>query len=266
MDPSGLFDHLAPANGGGSEPASGASSPGKAERKAARAAKKAAKRARAQAGASDEADSDAPQASTSAAPAAAAASSSEAAPSRKRSRLGANPITQETVPVLADEFTASASRALAPSEPAGGAGQTVGSAPGVDDEAARAAASEVAGGVIGQSVSGPSSGGAAGAMEIRHSVRHQVALPPGYPYVPLSHHVPPEKPARKWPFTLDPFQRTAISSIERGESVLVSAHTSAGKTVVAEYAIAQCLRDGQRVVYTSPIKVRAPVRRRLALR
>ena len=39
-----------------------------------------------------------------------------------------------------------------------------------------------------------------------------------------------------------------------GESVLVSAHTSAGKTVVAEYAIAMALRDSQRVVYTSPIK------------
>jgi ATP-dependent RNA helicase DOB1 len=34
----------------------------------------------------------------------------------------------------------------------------------------------------------------------------------------------------------------------------VSAHTSAGKTVVALYAIAMCLRDGQRVIYTSPIK------------
>lgn len=34
----------------------------------------------------------------------------------------------------------------------------------------------------------------------------------------------------------------------------VSAHTSAGKTVVAEYAIAMALRDQQRVVYTSPIK------------
>jgi ATP-dependent RNA helicase DOB1 len=35
----------------------------------------------------------------------------------------------------------------------------------------------------------------------------------------------------------------------------VSAHTSAGKTVVAEYAIAQSLRNKQRVIYTSPIKV-----------
>ena len=50
------------------------------------------------------------------------------------------------------------------------------------------------------------------------------------------------------------FQDTAISCIDRGESVLVSAHTSAGKTVVAEYAIAQSLRNKQRVIYTSPIK------------
>jgi ATP-dependent RNA helicase DOB1 len=34
----------------------------------------------------------------------------------------------------------------------------------------------------------------------------------------------------------------------------VSAHTSAGKTVVAEYAIAMSLRDKQRVIYTTPIK------------
>lgn len=37
-------------------------------------------------------------------------------------------------------------------------------------------------------------------------------------------------------------------------SVQVSAHTSAGKTVVALYAIAMSLRDNQRVIYTSPIK------------
>ncbi len=87
-----------------------------------------------------------------------------------------------------------------------------------------------------------------GAVVLSHQVRHQVALPPDYPYVPISEHKPPETPARTWPFTLDPFQQ------ERGESVLVSAHTSAGKTVVAEYAIAQCLKNNQRVIYTSPIK------------
>ncbi|KAI7906728.1 rRNA-processing arch domain-containing protein [Cokeromyces recurvatus] len=91
-------------------------------------------------------------------------------------------------------------------------------------------------------------------LVLSHAVRHQVAVPPNYPYVPISQHRPPAEPARVYPFTLDPFQRVAVSSIERNESVLVAAHTSAGKTVVAEYAIAQCLKNKQRVIYTSPIK------------
>lgn len=93
-----------------------------------------------------------------------------------------------------------------------------------------------------------------GALVLQHNIQHQVSLPPDYDYVPISQHVPPEKPAREWPFELDPFQKVSIASIEREESVLVSAHTSAGKTVVAEYAIAQCLKKNQRVIYTSPIK------------
>ena len=92
------------------------------------------------------------------------------------------------------------------------------------------------------------------AVVLSHQVRHQVALPPDYQYIPISEHKAPENPARTWPFTLDPFQKVSIASIERGESVLVSAHTSAGKTVVAEYAIAQSLNNNQRVIYTSPIK------------
>jgi hypothetical protein len=92
------------------------------------------------------------------------------------------------------------------------------------------------------------------AVVLSHQVRHQVSLPPNYDYIPLSKHVSPEKPAKVYPFKLDPFQDVSVKSIERNESVLVSAHTSAGKTVVAEYAIAQCLQNNQRVIYTSPIK------------
>lgn len=44
--------------------------------------------------------------------------------------------------------------------------------------------------------------------------------------------------AHAYPFELDAFQKQAIYHLERGESVFVAAHTSAGKTVVAEYAIA----------------------------
>lgn len=93
-----------------------------------------------------------------------------------------------------------------------------------------------------------------GAVVLSHQVRHQVVLPPDYDYIPINEHKPPADPARTWPFTLDPFQQVSIASIQRNESVLVSAHTSAGKTVVAEYAIAQCLKNNQRVIYTSPIK------------
>lgn len=62
------------------------------------------------------------------------------------------------------------------------------------------------------------------------------------------------EPAKIYPFKLDTFQQEAVNYIERGESVLVAAHTSAGKTAVAEYAIAKSLKNGQRVIYTSPIK------------
>jgi ATP-dependent RNA helicase DOB1 len=62
------------------------------------------------------------------------------------------------------------------------------------------------------------------------------------------------EPSKTYPFTLDPFQQEAVRCIQRDQSVLVSAHTSAGKTAVAEYAIATALKHKQRVVYTSPIK------------
>ncbi|VDL92236.1 unnamed protein product [Schistocephalus solidus] len=59
---------------------------------------------------------------------------------------------------------------------------------------------------------------------------------------------------RSFSFTLDSFQQQAITCIDNNQSVMVSAHTSAGKTVVAEYAIAMALREKQRVIYTTPIK------------
>ena len=56
------------------------------------------------------------------------------------------------------------------------------------------------------------------------------------------------EPAKKYPYTLDTFQRRAIECLEKRESGLVSAHTSAGKTTVAEYAIAMAMRDNQRII------------------
>ena len=61
-------------------------------------------------------------------------------------------------------------------------------------------------------------------------------------------------PAISYPFELDAFQKRAVLHLERREDVFVSAHTSSGKTVVAEYAIALALRQRARAVYTSPVK------------
>lgn len=58
----------------------------------------------------------------------------------------------------------------------------------------------------------------------------------------------------QYPFKLDPFQQHAVKCLEQRESILVAAHTSAGKTVVAEYAIALSARHMTKVIYTSPIK------------
>ncbi|XP_051134448.1 DExH-box ATP-dependent RNA helicase DExH11 isoform X2 [Andrographis paniculata] len=60
--------------------------------------------------------------------------------------------------------------------------------------------------------------------------------------------------ALSFPFELDPFQKEAIFYLERGDSVFVAAHTSAGKTVVAEYAFALASKHCTRAVYTAPIK------------
>ncbi|KAG9509280.1 Helicase SKI2W, partial [Fragariocoptes setiger] len=70
-------------------------------------------------------------------------------------------------------------------------------------------------------------------------------------------HEPDEEiinPAKVYPFKLDPFQKQAIIHMEKYCNVFVAAHTSAGKTVVAEYAIAMARRSMTKVVYTSPIK------------
>ncbi|RKF75046.1 putative ATP-dependent RNA helicase [Golovinomyces cichoracearum] len=60
--------------------------------------------------------------------------------------------------------------------------------------------------------------------------------------------------AKEWPFELDTFQKEAVYRLESGDSVFVAAHTSAGKTVVAEYAIALATKHMTKAIYTSPIK------------
>jgi superfamily II RNA helicase len=58
----------------------------------------------------------------------------------------------------------------------------------------------------------------------------------------------------RYPFPLDDFQIEAIGAIAAGRSVIVSAPTGAGKTLVAEFAIQAALEDGRRIAYTTPLK------------
>ena len=63
-----------------------------------------------------------------------------------------------------------------------------------------------------------------------------------------------KNPPITFPFELDEFQKRSILRLENHQNVLVCAHTSSGKTVVAEYGIALGKRNSKRVLYTSPIK------------
>src|SRR3989344_5093513 len=53
---------------------------------------------------------------------------------------------------------------------------------------------------------------------------------------------------------LDKFQEDAIKNIEHNKSVVVSAPTGSGKTLIADYIIDRDFNKGIRVIYTAPIK------------
>ena len=72
--------------------------------------------------------------------------------------------------------------------------------------------------------------------------------------IPISQYEKIQNLAIKYPFELDDFQKRGIIRVENHENVLICAHTSSGKTLVAEYAIAKTKQLKKRIIYTSPIK------------
>lgn len=65
---------------------------------------------------------------------------------------------------------------------------------------------------------------------------------------------PPEAPPAYRGYILDPFQRKALAAIVAERSVLVSAPTGTGKTLIADYLVERAAAAGRRVIYTAPIK------------
>jgi superfamily II RNA helicase len=61
-------------------------------------------------------------------------------------------------------------------------------------------------------------------------------------------------PVHQFPYRLDDFQSNGCYAIQNDNNVLITAHTAAGKTTIAEYAIALSIFLGKKVLYTSPIK------------
>jgi len=65
---------------------------------------------------------------------------------------------------------------------------------------------------------------------------------------------PPSRFLEAQPFVPDQFQIDAVEAFEEGVSVVVTAPTGSGKTLVAEAAIDRTIGRGQRAFYTTPIK------------
>ena len=61
-------------------------------------------------------------------------------------------------------------------------------------------------------------------------------------------------PTTIFPFPLDKFQLEKINALDQGYSVVVSAPTGSGKTLIGEYAIYKALAHCHKVFYTTPLK------------
>lgn len=55
-------------------------------------------------------------------------------------------------------------------------------------------------------------------------------------------------------FEPDEFQKQAFYLVKNHHSIFVAAHTSSGKTLIADYAVSLSIKSNSRCIYTSPIK------------
>ena len=55
-------------------------------------------------------------------------------------------------------------------------------------------------------------------------------------------------------YTLDRYQSEAVEAFKQGQSVIVTAPTGSGKTLIAQYGIDDTLKKGKKIIYLSPLK------------
>ena len=55
-------------------------------------------------------------------------------------------------------------------------------------------------------------------------------------------------------FNISEFQRTSIEAIKNGNHSLITAPTGSGKTYPSEVSMIDFVKNGRKVIYTSPIK------------
>ena len=58
----------------------------------------------------------------------------------------------------------------------------------------------------------------------------------------------------EYSFKLSDFQKHAIDGFKNNKNVFISAPTGSGKTLPAEYAIMDMVKNGKKTIYASPIK------------
>src|SRR5204862_6035872 len=91
-------------------------------------------------------------------------------------------------------------------------------------------------------------------LAVRHGDPHVHLLRGSDPGRPPAEEVNRQEFVETYGFELDDFQQRALDALDAGRSVLVAAPTGSGKTIVAEYAIAQALAEGGKAFYTTPLK------------
>ncbi|KAI5173213.1 antiviral helicase SKI2 [Pancytospora epiphaga] len=82
----------------------------------------------------------------------------------------------------------------------------------------------------------------------------QYSLSVGKDWIPEDYSEKVDESILNIKYKPDIFQKQSFYLLSINQPVFVSAHTSSGKTLVAEYAICRAQKNGTRVIYTSPIK------------